>query len=74
MDYLVLNAFVDAVQKRIPTPIDVYDVAAWMSVTALSEQSAAMGGQVLPFPDFTNGKWIDRAPEVPSQWGLNEIV
>lgn len=73
MDFLVLSAFVDAVQKRIPTPIDVYDVAAWMSVTALSEQSAAMGGQVLPFPDFTNGKWIAREPEVPSEWSLNEI-
>ena len=73
MDYLVLSAFVEAVQKRQPTPIDVYDVAAWMSVTALSEQSIALGGAVLPFPDFTNGKWIDRGPEVPSKWSLDEI-
>ena len=73
MDYLVLNAFVEAVSKKVPTPIDVYDVAAWMSVTALSEQSVAMGGQVLPFPDFTNGKWIDREAEIPSKWALNEI-
>jgi predicted dehydrogenase len=73
MDYLVLSAFVEAVQKRQPTPIDVYDVAAWMSVTALSEQSVALGGQVLPFPDFTNGKWIAREPEMPSKWALNEI-
>ena len=73
MDYLVLSAFVEAVRNRRPTPIDVYDVAAWMSVTALSEQSIAMGGAVLPFPDFTNGKWIDREPEVPSKWGLDEI-
>lgn len=73
MDYLVLSAFVEAVSKKVPTPIDVYDVAAWMSVTALSEQSVAMGGQVLPFPDFTNGKWIDREPETPSKWALNEI-
>jgi hypothetical protein len=74
MDYLVLSAFVEAVQKRVPTPIDVYDVAAWMSVTALSEQSVALGGQVLPFPDFTNGKWIAREAETPSKWGLNEVV
>lgn len=73
MDYLVLSAFVEAVSKKVPTPIDVYDVAAWMSVTALSEQSVAMGGQVLPFPDFTNGKWINREPETPSKWALNEI-
>ena len=73
MDYLVLSAFVEAVRKRQPTPIDVYDVAAWMSVTALSEQSVALGGAVLPFPDFTNGKWIDRGPEVPAKWSLDEI-
>ena len=73
MDYLVLSAFVEAVREKKPTPIDVYDVAAWMSVTALSEQSIAMGGAVLPFPDFTNGKWIDRGPEVPSKWSLDEV-
>ena len=73
MDYLVLSAFVEAVRKRQPTPIDVYDVAAWMSVTALSEQSVALGGAVLPFPDFTNGKWIDRGAAVPAKWSLDEI-
>ena len=73
MDYLVLSAFVEAVQKRQPTPIDVYDVAAWMSVTALSEQSVALGGQPQAFPDFTNGKWISREPELPSKWALDEV-
>ena len=73
MDYLTLSAFAEAVRERKPTPIDVYDVAAWMSVTALSEQSVALGGQVLPFPDFTNGKWIARKPEEPSVWALDEI-
>ena len=73
MDYLTLSAFAEAVRERKPTPIDVYDVAAWMSVTALSEQSVALGGQVLPFPDFTNGKWIARKPEEPSAWALDEV-
>ena len=73
MDYLTLSAFAEAVRERKPTPIDVYDVAAWMSVTALSEQSVALGGQVLPFPDFTDGKWIARKPEEPSAWALDEI-
>ena len=73
MDYLTLSAFTEAVRERKPTPIDVYDVAAWMSVTALSEQSVALGGQVLPFPDFTNGKWIARKQEEPSTWALDEI-
>jgi hypothetical protein len=60
MDYLVLSAFVDAVQSGNPPPIDVYDTAAWMSITALSEQSVTMGGAPVPVPDFTNGLWIDR--------------
>ena len=44
-----------------------------MSITCLSEQSIAMGGMPVPFPDFTNGKWIDREPEIPSKWSLNEV-
>ena len=48
-----------------PAPIDVYDAAAWMSVTCLSEQSVAMGGAPVAIPDFTNGKWMERAPWQP---------
>ena len=33
-------------------------MAAWMAVTCLSEQSIALGGIPVAFPDFTNGKWI----------------
>ena len=73
MDALAMSAFLDAVRRKIPTPIDVYDVAAWMSITCLSEQSVALGGMPVPFPDFTNGKWIDRGPEIPSKWSLNEV-
>ncbi|MBQ6597295.1 MAG: Gfo/Idh/MocA family oxidoreductase [Lentisphaeria bacterium] len=73
MDALAMSAFLDAVRRKAPTPIDVYDVAAWMSITCLSEQSIAMGGMPVPFPDFTNGKWIDREPEIPSKWSLNEV-
>ena len=71
MDALVLQAFLDAVRRKAPTPIDVYDTAAWMSITPLSEQSVALGGMPVPFPDFTNGKWIDREPEPPSKWLLD---
>ena len=62
MDALALSAFLDAARRRVETPIDAYDVAAWMAVTCLSEQSIAMGGHPVPFPDFTNGKWIRRSP------------
>ena len=57
MDYLVLRAFVESVQNETEPPIDVYDAAAWLSITALSEQSIAMGSQPVPIPDFTNGRW-----------------
>lgn len=40
-----------------PMPVDVYDAASWMAVTALSEISIAKGGAVVEIPDFTGGKW-----------------
>ena len=61
MDWLVFCDFIECVRQQTKeVPIDVYDMAAWMSVTALSEQSIAMGGHPVPIPDFTNGAWIRR--------------
>ncbi|SDE68755.1 Predicted dehydrogenase [Paenibacillus sp. UNCCL117] len=63
MDYLCLRAFVESVAGQTEPPIDVYDMAAWMAVTVLSEQSVQLGGSAVSFPDFTGGKWIyDRQP------------
>ena len=73
MDSLALKAFFDAVRRKAQTPIDVYDIAAWMSVTALSEQSVAMGSMPVAFPDFTNGKWVNRTDNTASVWSLDEI-
>ena len=70
MDALVLRAFADAIRRRRPTPIDVYDCAAWMCVTCLSEDSIAMGGHPVPVPDFTNGRWIEREPLSGGKWDL----
>lgn len=38
-------------------PIDVYDMATWMSITPLSERSIQLGSMPVEIPDFTNGKW-----------------
>ena len=57
MDYLMLREFFRAVQAGRPMPIDVYDAAAWMVVTPLSEQSIGQGGAAVEVPDFTNGRW-----------------
>ena len=73
MDYLVLSAFAESVRMDAKPPIDVYDTATWMAVTALSEQSIAIGGAPVPFPDFTNGMWIDREPYRRGIFCLDEV-
>ena len=61
MDYLMFKEFFKAVLNGEEMPVDVYDAAAWMCITALSEQSIATGGTPQPVPDFTRGKWIKRS-------------
>lgn len=57
MDFLVMDAFADAARNHTEPPIDAYDTATYMAITALSEASVAMGGMPQAFPDFTRGKW-----------------
>lgn len=57
MDYFVFTAFFDAIRNKKPMPIDVYDAASWMCITALSEHSIANGNMPVEIPDFTRGKW-----------------
>ena len=63
MDYFAYRAFIDAVKNHTKMPIDVYDGATWMAVSALSANSIALGGQSQVMPDFTNGKWMITEPE-----------
>ncbi len=60
MDWLVYGEFVDCLLEGRPFPIDVYDAAAWMVITPLSEQSIAMGSAPVAIPDFTNGAYLTR--------------
>ena len=60
MDWLVYGEFVDCLLENRPFPIDVYDAAAWMVITPLSEQSISTGSMPVAIPDFTNGKWTNR--------------
>lgn len=62
MDWFVLHAFVEALKNNEPMPLDVYDHASWAVITCLSEQSIAQSGAVQAFPDFTDGRWINRKP------------
>lgn len=67
MDGLVISSFVRHALSGEPMPIDVYDMASWMSITPLSEMSIARGGAPVDIPDFTRGRWIHpdwKAPEL----------
>ena len=60
MDYLVFSDFIDCVKNKTEAAIDVYDMAAWMCISVLAEESIRMGGQPVAIPDFTSGAWINR--------------
>lgn len=62
MDFFVIHAFIESAKRGIPTPLDVYDAAAWSAITPLSEQSVELGNETIDFPDFTGGKWMTREP------------
>ena len=60
MDFFVDHAFIESIKRGVDFPLDVYDYAAWYSITPLSEKSIAEGGAVQNIPDFTRGKWKTR--------------
>ncbi len=60
MDYFMFDAFLKAIREKKPMPIDVYDAAAWMAITALSAESIAGGSIPVEVPDFTRGAYKTR--------------
>jgi predicted dehydrogenase len=62
MDFFVVHSFIESIKRNQPTPMDVYDAAAWSAITPLSEQSIGLGNQTVEFPDFTGGQWMYRKP------------
>lgn len=60
MDAIEFRRFIECVRSGEEMPIDVYDAAAWMSISCLSETSIAQGGMPQEIPDFTHGEWIRR--------------
>jgi predicted dehydrogenase len=62
MDFFVIHSFIESIKRKQPTPMDVYDAAAWSAITPLSEQSIELGHETIEFPDFTGGQWMYRKP------------
>ncbi len=62
MDFFVIHSFIESIKRKRPTPMDVYDAAAWSAITPLSEQSIELGHETIEFPDFTGGQWMYRKP------------
>ena len=60
-DYVMLSQFIDAVKKKGPVPLDVYDSAVMTAIVELSGISIEKNAPV-PFPDFTKGKWETNKP------------
>lgn len=73
IDHLVFAAFINAVKTEAHATIDVYDAATYMCITALSEDSIAMGGLPVAFPDFTGGKWTERSDFEDNEYNLDRI-
>ena len=60
MDFFELVDFATRLVEGRQMPIDVYDAAAWMVVTPLSEASIKANGAPQEVPDFTNGAYKTR--------------
>ena len=72
MDYLVLRAFIEAIQNETYMPIDVYDTASWMVITPLSEISIKEGSTPQLIPDFTRGKYANRTEKAEGLYNLDK--
>ncbi len=72
MDYLILRAMLSAARGESYPAIDVYDAAAWMCITALSEQSIMAGGIPMEIPDFTHGAYRNRKEFSCGKYALDQ--
>ena len=60
MDWLVIRAFIETVKHDAYPPIDVYDAATYMAITALSEKSLENNSSTVEFPDVHQGKMAEK--------------
>jgi hypothetical protein len=61
MDFIMLYRLLECVRGGLAPDSDVYDCASWSAVAPLSVASVSGGSAPVEFPDFTRGKWRERA-------------
>ncbi len=62
MDFLMDWRTIDCLRNGLPLDEDVYDAAAWSSISPLSEWSVAHNSNSINIPDFTRGAWKTNKP------------
>lgn len=62
MDFIMDWRLIDCLRNGLPMDMDVYDAAAWSSITSLSEWSIANKSNSIKVPDFTRGAWKTNKP------------
>jgi hypothetical protein len=61
MDFIMVYRLIECFKNGTPPDMDVYDAAAWSAPGPISEACIRKNGSAQKFPDFTRGKWVDRA-------------
>lgn len=75
MDFLMDWRLIDCLRNGLPVDMDVYDAAAWSSISPLSEWSVANRSAPIDIPDFTRGAWKSNAPvDISLKEGANTDV
>ncbi|MDR1498330.1 MAG: Gfo/Idh/MocA family oxidoreductase [Puniceicoccales bacterium] len=62
MDYIMDWRLIYCLRNGLPLDQDVYDAAAWSSITELSERSVLNRSNSIDVPDFTRGEWKKAKP------------
>ena len=61
MDFIMIYRLMQCMRTGLPPDMDVYDAASWSAPGPLSRSSIQQGSVPMKFPDFTRGRWKDRA-------------
>ena len=62
MDFVMDWRLIDCLRNGLALDQDVYDAAAWSSISILSQNSVAKRSKTMDIPDFTRGSWKNNKP------------